>query len=313
MPVLRRVEKRLPGHGRWAQTKRIGLIFASFLAIFGILALLGYYIVTSVAGSFAALVHDVPQYLTRGLANLQNWLGSFREWLPVEFRREIDSTVEEMVSLISEAVRNVIVRTASAITASVGLLLSLFSLPIFLFYLLKDWEKLGNSLRSSPIGSQLRKRTSDMINILDCVIGRWIKSQIVLALTVFVMCLLGLSALGIGPAPALAALAGLMEFVPILGPWIGGVAAVVVALAIAPAKALWVAILYIIVQLLENALLRPKIQGVYLQVHPVVIIVLLPVATYFAGLWGMVLYVPLLAFGVEVFKYMRQPLSVKGD
>lgn len=163
------------------------------------------------------------------------------------------------------------------------------------------------------MGPQLGKRVGDIANILDSVIGSWIKSQIVLALTVFAMCLLGLYALRIGPAPALAALAGLMEFVPILGPWIGGVAAVVVALAIAPERALWVAVLYISVQLLENALLRPKIQGVYLQIHPVVIIVLLPVATYIAGIWGMVLYVPLLAFGVEVFKYMRQPVLSQRD
>ncbi len=84
-----------------------------------------------------------------------------------------------------------------------------------------------------------------------------------------------------------------MEFVPILGLWTGGTATFVVALAIAPAKVLWAAVLYVVIQLLENALLRPKIQGVYLQVHPVAIVVLLPVAACLAGIWGDGLCVPL--------------------
>ncbi len=310
MPALHRLEAKLPGQGRWAQAKRIGLIVVSFLVIFGVLALLGYYMVTSVADSFAVLVHNAPQYLTGGLANLQSWLGSFREWLPPEFHKEIDGMVEELSSLTGQAIRSVIARTASAVSASTGLLLSLFSLPIFLFYVMKDWERLNKGLYSL-VGPGLGRRAKDIANILDFVVGRWLKSQIVLALTVFVMCLLGLSVMGIGPAPALAALAGLMEFVPIVGPWIGGIAAVVVVLAIAPAKALWVAVLYIVVQLIENALLRPKIQGAYLQVHPVVIVVLLPVATYFAGVWGMVLYVPLVALAVEVFKYVQQSVSAE--
>ncbi len=310
MPAFQRLEAKLPGQGRWAQVKRIGLIVISFLVILGVLVLSGYYTVTTVASSFGTLVHNAPQYLTTGLTNLQSWLGSFREWLPPEFHREIDSMVEELASLTGNAIRNVLVRTASTISASTGLLLSLVSLPIFLFYILKDWERLSKGLYSL-LGPGLGQKARDIANILDSVIGRWVKSQIILSLAVFAMCLLGLSVIGVKPAPALAALAALMEFVPIVGPWIGGIAAVVVALAIAPVKALWVAVLYVTVQLVENVLLRPKIQGVYLQVHPVVIIVLLPVVTYFAGVWGMVLYVPLLAFGTELFKYMQQASSTE--
>ena len=122
---------------------------------------------------------------------------------------------------------------------------------------------------------------------------------------------IGLAALGIKLAPALAAFQGLMEFVPILGPWIGGAVGVIVTLAIAPEKAIWVAVVYLVVQLLENILLVPRIHGTYMRIHPAMILVLLPVGAYIAGLWGIILIVPLTATIVELYKYARQNLMVE--
>lgn len=309
MPLFRWLEAKLPGKdNKWAKTKRIGLICLSFVLILMLLALLGYYIITSVAQSFAMLAQSAPQYFSKGLGNLQNWLQDIREWLPPEVYGEMDKLVENIAVLAGNAVRSVFTKSVSMISASATLILSLVSVPVFLFYILKDWEKLTQSLYTL-LGSRSEEQAKSIINMLDRVIGSWLKSQIVLAAAVFVMCLAGLSILGVGLAPALAVLAGLMEFVPIIGPWISGITAVIVVLAIAPDKALWVALLYILVQLLENSILRPKIQGSYLQIHPVMIIVLLPVATYIAGIWGMVLYVPITALAVEIFKYMRQKIA----
>jgi len=308
MPLLKWLEAKLPGgQSKWMMAKRVGLIGLSFLLILVLLALLGYYIVASVAESFSILIQNIPRYLSEGLSNLQNWLRGFREWLPPEVRGELDELVADVASLGGNVAKNIFAKSVSMLSASAGLALSLFSLPLFLFYVLKDWERLAHRLYSF-LGAYLGERVHGIVNILDKVIGSWIKSQLVLAASVFIMCFVGLYILGIGLAPALAVLAGMMEFVPIAGPWIAGIAAVVVVLAIAPEKVLWVVLLYVLVQLLENSLLRPRIQGSYLELHPVVIIVLLPIATYLAGIWGMVLYVPLTALGVEIFKYLRQPV-----
>ncbi len=309
MPLLRWLEAKLPGgQSKWMAAKRVGLIGLSFLLILLLLALLGYYIVTSVAESFSILIQNIPRYLSEGLSNLQDWLRGFREWLPPEVRGGLDELVVDVASLGGKVATNIFAKSVSVLSAGAGLALSLFSLPLFLFYILKDWERLIYRLYSF-LGAYLGERVRGIVNILDKVIGSWIKSQLVLAASVFIMCLVGLSILRVDLAPALAVLAGLMEFVPIVGPWIAGIAAVVVVLAIAPEKVIWVVLLYVLVQLLENSLLRPKIQGSYLQLHPVVIIVLLPIAAYLAGIWGMVLYVPLTALGVEIFKYLRQPAA----
>ena len=75
--------------------------------------------------------------------------------------------------------------------------------------------------------------------------------------------------------------------------------------------ALWVALLFLIVQLLENALLVPRIQGGYLRIHPAVVIVLLVLGAYIAGFWGLVLAVPLAATIVEIYKYMRHGVKAE--
>ena len=116
--------------------------------------------------------------------------------------------------------------------------------------------------------------------------------------------LAGLLILGIPFAPVLALLAGLTELIPLLGPWIGGVTMVIVTLATVPEKALWVGILALGVQLLENIFLVPRIQGGQLRIHPAVAIVLLVVGAYVAGFWGLVLSVPLAAAVVEIYKYV---------
>jgi predicted PurR-regulated permease PerM len=80
---------------------------------------------------------------------------------------------------------------------------------------------------------------------------------------------------------------------------------VIVTLAIAPEHAIWVALLFLGVQLLENNLLVPRIQGAYLHVHPAIAIVLLVLGAYVAGFWGLVLAIPLAATTMEIYKYIR--------
>ena len=184
------------------------------------------------------------------------------------------------------------------------------TLPIFLFYVLRDSKRLRDGFYSA-FSPQVAERTRNIISIVEGVLGRWVRAQLVLGFVVACLCFIGLSILGIELAPALAVFAGLTEFIPILGPWLGGAAGVIVTLAVAPDKVIWVALVYLIVQQLENMLLVPRIQGSYLRIHPAIILVLLPLGAYIAGFWGMVLAVPLTATIVEIYKYIRQSVSVE--
>ena len=78
-----------------------------------------------------------------------------------------------------------------------------------------------------------------------------------------------------------------------------------VTLALAPHKVIWVILLAIVVQLLENNLLVPRIQASTMRLHPSLVILLLVLGGYLWGFWGILLTVPLTATLVDIFGYVR--------
>ena len=225
-------------------------------------------------------------------------------------RERVDKFVLDAGIAVGNLIKDAFLTGVSFVPTTFGLMFGFAALPLFLFYVLKDWEKLGRSFYSA-LPPWLAEHTRNIISIIDGVLVRYFRAQIVLGSIVAYLCFIGLLVLiGIRYAPALAAFAGVTELIPTLGPWIGGAAAVIVTLAIAPEKAIWVALLFLFVQLLENNLLVPRIQGAYLRVHPAIAIVLLVLGAYIAGFWGLLLAIPLTATIVEIYKYVRESTRV---
>jgi predicted PurR-regulated permease PerM len=108
---------------------------------------------------------------------------------------------------------------------------------------------------------------------------------------------------------ALGVVAGILELVPILGPWLTFVIAALVVLATDPDKILWVAGLCLAIQQLENSFLVPRIQGSAVQMNPAVIMVLLVVGGALWGFLGVIIIVPLAAIARDVFVYIYRRLS----
>ena len=309
-PIVSWLERRLPGKSRWLSARRASLIAGLFIIILVVVGMLAFYIITGVVSSFSILLKNAPQYFSEGLQTLRGWLEGFQRWLPPEIQQQVGGSSQDVGTILGNALRSAFGKGISYISGSFGLILGFVALPVFLFYVLKDWEKLSSGFYSA-FSPQMAEHVRGVVAVIDKVLGRWIRAQLVLSAVVAVMSFIGLAALGITLAPALAVLQGIMEFVPILGPWIGGAVGVIVTLAIAPEKVIGVAVVYLAVQLLENIFLVPRIHGGYLKIHPAMILVLLPLGAYIAGLWGIILVVPLTATVVEIYKYVRQSLMAQ--
>jgi len=312
LPVISWVEKRLPRQGKWLQTKRVSLIILTFIILLGLVGFFSYFIVTAVINAFSVIVQNAPEYISASLLRLREWAGFLRQQFPPEFQQQVDQFVLAAGVALGNVIREAFIRGVSFIPSTLSMMFGFVALPIFLFYILKDSEKL-NRVFYSALSPWVAEHIKNIISIIEGVLGRYIRAQLMLGFIVAYFCLIGLLILGIGIeyAPALAAFAGVTELIPTLGPWIGGAAAVIVTLAIAPEKAIWVALLFLAVQLLENTLLVPRIQGAYLRIHPAIVIFLLVLGAYIAGFWGILLIVPVTATVVEIYKYMRQSIKVE--
>jgi len=310
LPIISWIEKKLPRQGKWQQTKRVSSIIVVFIVALGLVGFLSFYIATAVVNAFLVLIHNAPQYISWSLYRLQEWAEVFRQQFPPEMRQQVDQFILDAGVALGNFIRDAFVRTVSFIPNTFSLILGFGALPIFLFYILKDSEKLSKGFYSA-FSPWVAEHIKGIISIIERVLGRYIRAQLMLGLIVAYFCFIGLLILRVPFAPALAAFAGLTELIPTLGPWIGGAAAIIVTLAIAPEKAIWVALLFLIVQLLENNLLVPRIQAAYLRIHPAIVIVLLVLGVYIAGFWGLILAVPLTATIVEIYKYVRHSTEVE--
>ncbi len=310
LPIISWIEERLPLQGKWRQTKRVSLIILIFIVLLGLFGFLSYFIVTAVINAFLVLINNAPQYISRGLFELSEWAELLRQQFPPEMQQQLNKFFVDAGAAVGSAIQGIFTRGISFIPRTFSLIFGFAALPLFLFYILKDSEKLNKSLYSA-LSPWAAEHAKNIISIIESVLGRYVRAQLMLGFIVAFFVFIGLLfLLGIEVAPALAAFAGITELIPILGPWIGGAAGVIVALALAPEKAIWVALLYILVQLLENNLLVPRIQGRYLRIHPAVLLVLLVLGAYIAGFWGILLAAPLTATIVEIYKYARHNLKV---
>ena len=123
---------------------------------------------------------------------------------------------------------------------------------------------------------------------------RWLKGQIFAMLVVFVLTSIGLIIMGIPMWLVLALFAGLLNFIPNIGPLIAMIPAVLIGFLVGPGTALIVAILYIVVQILESSIITPQIQKKMIEVPPALIIIAQLFMGVLTGGWGLLLATPLM-------------------
>jgi predicted PurR-regulated permease PerM len=261
--------------------------------------------VTAVIDASLVLAESAPYFLGKSLSQIQEWLEIIRQQFPPEIRNEVDRAFLEAGVAAGNAIRDAFVTGLTDMPNTMGFFLGMGALPLFLFYLLKDSEKLKNNLYS-VFSPRITEHIRNIVFIIERVLGRYVRSQFTLGLIVAYFTFIGLLILGIPFALVLALLAGIGELIPTLGPWLSGAIVAIVTLAVAPDKVIWVILLFLVIQLFENFLLVPRIQGGYLHIHPALMIFLLVLGAYIAGFWGLILAGPLTATGIEIYKYMRQ-------
>ena len=309
LPLILWLESKLPFKGRGTKSKRVFVILLAFVVVLALIGLFGFYMFTAVADSFSTLLTNAPEYISDGLTALQEWFESQRRDLSLEQQQQVDEIIIDIGTKLGTWLQNAAVRGIAFIPTTFNMILGFLSLPVFLFFVLKDSKQLTEGLYSF-LSPGIAVHAREVFSIVDNVLGRYIRAQLFLGLVVAVLVFIGLVILGIDLAPALAVFAGVTELIPILGPWIGGIIGVLVVLAVAPGKTIWAILLYVIVQMLENIFLVPRIHGGLLRINPAILMVLLVLGSYLAGIWGIILIAPLTSTIVAIYRYVRQNIQV---
>ncbi len=223
--------------------------------------------------------------------------------LPPQIQAQIEKSMGELSTQIGEIVRQAVEGTAIAISYTISLLLSIFIVPFWSFYVLKDAPKLRRSLLNS-LPKTARQDVLQMARLLDAVFSAYLRGQLFLGLVIGLTYYVGLLFLGVNFSALLGLFAGVFELVPNIGPVIGAVPAILVALTQDPSLALWTAIFAIAVQQVENLFLTPRVLGQTINLHPAVTMVVLVVGSELGGMLGLFLAPVMTAMARDIFRYL---------
>ncbi|MFC2055664.1 AI-2E family transporter [Chloroflexota bacterium] len=196
-----------------------------------------------------------------------------------------------------------------------GTLFSSFIAFIFLIissiYLSLDGVKFFNKLVES-VPKSYRSEIIILQNRLTVIWDAFFRGQVTLMVIIGTVVWLGLTILGLPGAFALGIIAGLLEIIPNLGPFLAAIPAVIVALLQGSEHfainnfvfALIVIGFYVLIQSLENTLVVPRVMGESVQLHPLVIIIGVLVGASVGGILGALLAAPVIASGREIVSYL---------
>lgn len=124
-------------------------------------------------------------------------------------------------------------------------------------------------------------------------LGYWLRGQLLLMGVIFVLTYIALLIIGVPYALILALIAGLLEIVPLVGPLMSGVPAVILALTISPVHALITAGAYILIQVIEGNVLVPKVMQKATGINPIISLVAVLIGWRIGGMVGAILSIPL--------------------
>lgn len=272
----------------WLHARRVPRVL-SVLIVYVVVI----FLITAAIGIIAPpLIEQSSDFISR----LPQIIGTVNEFLI--FNKIPVENVSQVVAGQIQSIATNFIAISTAVFSSIFLLLTIF---VFTFYLLLEWKSFVR-LTASPFSGKQEKKIINLVAKVENGLGQWMRGQLALSVLVGIFVFLGLTILGIPYALPLALIAGIFEIIPIVGPIVAAIPAVLVGLTIAPIMGLATAALFLIIQQLENNLIVPMVMSRVIGLQPPIVIIALLIGAKLAGIGGAFLAVPVLVVAKIVVK-----------
>lgn len=288
-PVVASIEQRRHARGR-GRLPRWAAILVIYLTLVSVLVAIGISIIPPLVAQARQLWAELPGAIEAS-----------QQWLVERGLLSRPITVSEAVLQTPVPGSDAVGTVLAAIWGVVGGVFGLVTILIVAFYLLVDSESIVQTfVRLFP--RSRRRRVIEACRRVTTKVSAWLAGQALLAGIIGATAALGLWLMGVPYFYVLALIAAIGEMIPIVGPILAAVPAVVVALTVSPALGLGVAVFFILQQQFENHVLVPKVMERQVGISAVVVIVSLLVGGTLLGIMGAILAVPTAAILQVVFE-----------
>lgn len=302
-PAVDRVAAFVPVTTQRGDAYRRGLaVLVIYLALGGAWVGVGILVVPPAADQITEFADTVPELVNDAETQFADWLDLYHERVPEDAREIISGYKDGAVQALQDSAASTARRSVSLLTGTIEIVFGFIIVPFWLFYALRDRHRASRKFwNAMPEGA--RADVQNLVAMADRLLGRYLRGQLMLGVIVGIAVSTGLVLLDVQLAIALGVFAGFTELIPIIGPWIGVIPAIVIVAATDPDKIIWVALLYLAVQQLENNFLVPRVQGQAMDLHPAMVILLLVIGGSVFGFLGLIVVVPIAAMLREFFWY----------
>ena len=263
----------------------------TYLGVVGVIALAGVLVVPLAGQQARELSRDWPEIRARTErwvdARAQESKGKF--W---EFERK------ELVDVLGSnelSVRQQLDRALKLGAAVFNVVLIIVLAPIIAFYLLVDLPHI-KKVSESLIPEGARDDVMHVSRKLNRAVGGFFRGQLIVATIVGVLCSFGLLVIGLRFWFLVGMIAGFFNIIPLIGPWVGGLPGVIIALTTgSPLQALGVVVVMVAVQQIDNHFITPQVMHRTVQLHPAVVVLALLAGAHLGGFLGLLFAVPVAA------------------
>lgn len=268
--------------------------FAVLLSVFLMLCILvGFFFL--IVPPFADQLQELSQLVPTGINQLSAWVDVLKERISPRLLEYLPS-VDQLVQQLQPIVNSMLGGGFNLVSNSLGLVVNILLVLILTLMLLADPTPYRKSfIRLFP--SFYRRRVDTILDQCEVALRGWLVGILFNMFVIASLSFLGLLALGIPLALAQAALAGILTFIPNIGPALSVVPPIAIALIDEPWKAIAVLILYVLIQQIETNLLTPYVMAQQVSLLPAVTLMSQVFFATFFGFLGLLLALPLTVIG----------------
>ena len=296
--------------GRQFAIPRSLAIILSYLIIVAAIVLGIYVLVPSLGSQFPEFTEQARGYWIS--------LGEKTQGLVEYFRsHQMPGPVLDAMNRAIPAVIEKVSQTVSAVLSSMaGWLIYipwLVLIPILSFFFLKDAESFRRSILQMLPRGRWRWRGDEFFQDINSTLAAYIRAQLTACLFIGVVCAVGFTLLGLPSPLVLGVIAGICEFVPLVGPLLVALLAAIAAMLHAgPFSAFLVLLFLAVLRIVQDYIIYPRLIGQGIHLHPLAVIIAILSGAELAGVAGIFLAIPIVAILTVSYRHWLEHRGSEG-
>jgi putative heme transporter len=292
-------------------------VLAVYLAFFLTLVGIGFLLANPITNQARSIIHHEPQLVSEANKTLATWQRELNSnGLHVKFIKQGETALQTLEDKLKKSAGSIATFGGALLTEAAGAAFDLVLVLVASIYMLLYAQRIGALVRRAmPPGDGTP--ADDYPRLVQRAVSRYVGGQLAFSLimgTTAAVALYVFGVLGIFPpgrtyAVAFGVFLAFMELIPYIGPFLGALPPILVALFTDPITALWVALLFLGLQQLEGHVVAPQIFGHTLRINPLLVIFALLLGDQIYGLIGALLALPIMAVLRETVVYLHRHLE----